>query len=51
MKTTKIPQKKVIKLYRFENRQNPTNFLEGSTQSDTTTTCTTILTGTHIFGK
>jgi hypothetical protein len=49
MQVSKLPKKKTSKLYTYQPAPNAATFLEGSTYGDTTTSCTSVVTNTHIL--
>ena len=49
MKNSKIPPKKTSNLFSFQKLNSKESFLDTSTQGDPTTTCTTVLTRTHLL--
>lgn len=51
MMKTKIPAKKVISLYAYQQTTNIKFNTDDSNKGDPTTTCTSVITTTHIFKK
>jgi hypothetical protein len=49
MNKLKLPTPKASNLYSYQPAPNTASFLEASTYGDTTTSCTTVVTTTHIM--
>jgi hypothetical protein len=49
MNKSKLPIKKTSNLYTFQPAPHADSFLQTSTYGDTTTSCTTVVTTTHIM--